>query len=178
MEHDDCRKLSVPRPTLPLPLAMPTMHPASLGWLHAQWLFCIGLSASKAAPMVEAPARTPIPHLSASFSYRDPRLQETLSDFDAAIDWVLSSQHKPHQLEEAILGVIASLDKPASPAGEAKQAFYNQAFGRTLAHRTEFRKQVLSIPQPRTYSGSLSCYLVPRERPASALSATKNPSTA
>ena len=61
------------------------------------------------------------------FSYRDPRLQETLSDFDAAIDWVLSSQHKPHQLEEAILGVIASLDKPASPAGEAKQAFYNQA---------------------------------------------------
>ncbi len=78
------------------------------------------------------------------FSYRDPRLQETLSDFDAAIDWVLSSQHKPHQLEEAILGVIASLDKPASPAGEAKQAFYNQAFGRTLAHRTEFRKQVLN----------------------------------
>lgn len=78
------------------------------------------------------------------FSYRDPRLQETLADFDAAIDWVISSSHKPRQLEEAILGVIASLDKPASPAGEAKQAYYNRVFGRTLEHRTQFRKQVLS----------------------------------
>jgi len=78
------------------------------------------------------------------FSYRDPRLQETLADFDAAIDWVISSEHKPHQLEEAILGVIASLDKPASPAGEAKQAYFNRTFGRTLEHRSQFRKQVLS----------------------------------
>ena len=77
------------------------------------------------------------------FSYRDPRLQETLADFDAAIDWVISTEHKPHQLEEAILGVIASLDKPASPAGEAKQAYFNQVFGRTLEHRGQFRKQVL-----------------------------------
>jgi hypothetical protein len=77
------------------------------------------------------------------FSYRDPRLKETLTDFDAAIDWVISTEHKPNQLEEAILGVIASLDKPASPAGEAKQAYFNRAFGRTLEHRVQFRKQVL-----------------------------------
>jgi len=79
------------------------------------------------------------------FSYRDPRLQETLADFDTAIDWVISTEHKPHQLEEAILGVIASLDKPASPAGEAKQAYFNRTFGRSLEHRAQFRKQVLSI---------------------------------
>lgn len=78
------------------------------------------------------------------FSYRDPRLQETLMDFDAAIDWVVSSEHKAHQLEEAILGVIASLDKPASPAGEAKQAYFNRTFGRTLEYRSQFRKLVLS----------------------------------
>ena len=78
------------------------------------------------------------------FSYRDPRLQETLDDFDAAIEWLITSEHKPHQLEEAILGVIASLDKPASPAGEAKQAYFNRAFGRTLEHRSQFRKQVLN----------------------------------
>ncbi|MEX0963055.1 MAG: insulinase family protein [Pseudohongiellaceae bacterium] len=78
------------------------------------------------------------------FSYRDPRLMETLADFDAAVDWVVSAEHKPQQLEEAILGVIGSLDKPASPAGEAKQAFYNNAFGRTLEYRTQFRKQVLN----------------------------------
>lgn len=78
------------------------------------------------------------------FSYRDPRLQETLTDFDAAIDWVVATEHKPHQLEEAILGVIASLDKPASPAGEAKQAYFNRKFGRSLEYRTQFRKQVLN----------------------------------
>ncbi len=96
------------------------------------------------------------------FSYRDPRLQETLSDFDAAIEWVLSNEHKPHQLEEAILGVIASLDKPASPAGEAKQAYYNNAFGRTLEHRTQFRKQVLhtSTDDLRRVA---ALYLVPKK---------------
>ncbi len=77
------------------------------------------------------------------FSYRDPRLEQTLADFDAAIDWVISGKHRPNQLEESILGVIANLDKPASPAGEAKQAYFNQLFGRTLEHRISFRKQVL-----------------------------------
>jgi Zn-dependent M16 (insulinase) family peptidase len=78
------------------------------------------------------------------FSYRDPRLSETLDDFDRAIEWVISENHPPHQLEEAILGVIATMDKPSSPAGEAKQAFYNRLFGRTIAHRMEFRTRVLN----------------------------------
>lgn len=78
------------------------------------------------------------------FSYRDPRLQETLDDFDRATDWVISNKHQAHQLEEAILGVIASMDKPASPAGEAKHAYYNHLFGRTLDHRMTFRKRVLN----------------------------------
>ena len=77
------------------------------------------------------------------FSYRDPRLTETLDDFDRAVDWVISGSHSPRQLEEAILGVIAAMDKPSSPAGEAKQAFYNRLFGRTLAHRMNFRMAVL-----------------------------------
>ena len=78
------------------------------------------------------------------YSYRDPRLQETLDDFDRVADWVISNNHQPHQLEEAILGVIAGMDKPASPAGEAKQAYYNHLFGRSLAHRMAFRKRVLN----------------------------------
>lgn len=96
------------------------------------------------------------------FSYRDPRLEDTLTDFDAAVEWVISNEHKPHQLEEAILGVIASLDKPASPAGEAKQAFYNRAFGRTLEFRTQFRKQVLhtTLDDLRRVAAQ---YLVPKK---------------
>lgn len=78
------------------------------------------------------------------FSYRDPRLNETLADFDRALDWVLQGKHKENQLEEAILGVIAAMDKPSSPAGEAKIAFYDKLFGRSLAHRLNFRKRALA----------------------------------
>ena len=79
------------------------------------------------------------------YSYRDPRLDETLDDFDRAIDWVLTGRHQPRQLEEAILGVISSMDKSTSPAGEAKRAFYNHVFGRNLEHLMNFRRQVLAV---------------------------------
>ena len=78
------------------------------------------------------------------FSYRDPRLQATLDDFDHAVEWVVSEKHQGHQLEEAILGVIAAMDKPLSPAGEAKQAFYNKLFGSDIEHRMTFRHRVLA----------------------------------
>ena len=79
------------------------------------------------------------------YSYRDPRLGETLQDFDSSIDWLVTSRHEPRLLEEAILGVIGSLDKPGSPAGEAKDAFQNQLFGRTPEIRQAFRQRVLSV---------------------------------
>lgn len=79
------------------------------------------------------------------YSYRDPRLADTLEDFRRAIDWMLGSAHEYSQLEEAILGVISSLDKPASPAGTAKQAFHNELFGRDKAQRAHFRQQILDV---------------------------------
>ncbi|KZX59225.1 peptidase M16 [Halioglobus sp. HI00S01] len=79
------------------------------------------------------------------YSYRDPRLADTLADFDAAIDWLLQGGHDARALEEAILGVIGSLDKPSSPAGEAKQHFHNSLFGRTHAHRKQFRERILAV---------------------------------
>ncbi len=53
------------------------------------------------------------------FTYRDPRLQQSLDDFDAAVAWLVSEAHEPYLLEEAILCVVSTLDKPGSPAGEA-----------------------------------------------------------
>lgn len=79
------------------------------------------------------------------FSYRDPRLTESLNDFDRSIDWLLQSKHEDSQREEAILGIISSLDKPASPAGTAKQAFYSELFGRNKEQRAHFRQQVLEV---------------------------------
>ena len=79
------------------------------------------------------------------YSYRDPRLQETLSDFEGAVDWLLQGGHEARALEEAILGVIGSLDKPSSPAGEAKQHFHNRLFGRTHEQREQFRERILAV---------------------------------
>lgn len=81
------------------------------------------------------------------FSYRDPRLSETLMDFDASIEWLLSKAHGYQHLEEAILGVISSLDKPHSPSGEAKQAFQNKLFGRDDAFQARFRERVLATTE-------------------------------
>ena len=79
------------------------------------------------------------------FSYRDPRLEETLDDFDNAVRWLLEEKHEWRLVEEAILGVISSIDKPASPAGEARDAFFNALYGRTPEQRQRFRQRVLEV---------------------------------
>lgn len=79
------------------------------------------------------------------YSYRDPRLAETFKDFDASIEWLLKTEHQPHQLEEAILGLIASMDKPGSPAGEAITACYALLHARTPAIRKQLRARLLNV---------------------------------
>lgn len=81
------------------------------------------------------------------FSYRDPRLAETLTDFDKSIEWLLGKDHGYQHLEESILGVISGLDKPNSPSGEAKQAFQNLLFGRDDAFQARFRERVLATTE-------------------------------
>jgi Zn-dependent M16 (insulinase) family peptidase len=81
------------------------------------------------------------------YSYRDPRLQETLSDFDKSISWMLQTAVSAKGLEEAVLGVVGSIDKPGSPAGEAKQDYHSNVFGRTLAERRQFRQRVLAVKE-------------------------------
>jgi hypothetical protein len=82
------------------------------------------------------------------YSYRDPRSAETFADFSASLDWILSDQLLQQHLEEAVLGVIGSLDKPGSPAGEALQAYQNQLHGRTPKLRQAFRAAILAVDLP------------------------------
>lgn len=79
------------------------------------------------------------------FSYRDPRMVDTLKDFDKSLQWLMDGQHDWQSVEEAILGVVSSIDRPASPAGEAKQAFHSELHGRSVALREAFRQQVLQV---------------------------------
>ncbi|MBW7470284.1 insulinase family protein [Marinobacter sp. M216] len=79
------------------------------------------------------------------FSYRDPRLAETLDDFDRALEWLQTTDHDYQELEESILGVIGQLDRPRSPAGAARHAFHNKLFGRSPEQRARFRERVLAV---------------------------------
>ncbi|WP_045859341.1 insulinase family protein [Teredinibacter purpureus] len=78
------------------------------------------------------------------YSYRDPRMEETLNDFDRAIDWMLSEKHSSQHLEEAILGIISSIDKSESPAGRAKRLFHADLHGRGIAYRQQMRERILN----------------------------------
>lgn len=96
------------------------------------------------------------------YSYRDPRLADTLTDFDASIAWLLDNDHPWRVVEEAILGVISSLDKPASPAGTAKRHFHNALFGRTPEQHSAFRDAVLQVNQ-RDLKRVAETYLQPEQ---------------
>lgn len=79
------------------------------------------------------------------YSYRDPRLSETLADFDASITWLHEHKHGERELEEAILNVVSGIDKPGSPAGEARSTFQAELFGRTAERRRLFRQRILNV---------------------------------
>ena len=77
------------------------------------------------------------------FSFRDPNLLDTFTAFEKSLDWVTSSKLSSENVEEAVLGVISSLDAPGTPAGEAKQCFHHELFGIKQESRREFRERVL-----------------------------------
>ncbi len=79
------------------------------------------------------------------YSYRDPRMSDTLKDFDASIAWIFDETISEQSIEESILGIVSSLDKPGSPAGEAKQEFHAQLTGRTCEKRSQYREQITQV---------------------------------
>ena len=79
------------------------------------------------------------------FSYRDPRLKETLADFDASIQWLLENEHEEQQLEEAILGVISGIDRPKAPASEYGDRYFMKKYDRTPEDLESYRAAVLKV---------------------------------
>ncbi len=78
------------------------------------------------------------------YSYRDPQLMATFDVFDECIRWAQKGATAA-TIEEAVLGIIASMDAPSSPAGEVRQVFQSLLFDRTEAHRRRWRDQVLAV---------------------------------
>ena len=79
------------------------------------------------------------------YSYRDPNCQATFEHFDNSIDWLLDNDHDAEKLEEAILGLIAGMDKPGSPAGEAVKSCFSTLHGRDKAWQQALRQRLLAV---------------------------------
>ena len=75
------------------------------------------------------------------FSYRDPRCSETFDDFKKSREWSLDKITKD-QLDEGVLGVISSIDKPLSPYGEAISDFMSTLENKDKEKRLKFRSMV------------------------------------
>jgi Zn-dependent M16 (insulinase) family peptidase len=72
-------------------------------------------------------------------------MSETLADFDNSLQWLFDKPIASESIEESILGIISSLDKPGSPAGEAKQEFHAQLTGRTREIREQYRERIIHV---------------------------------
>lgn len=79
------------------------------------------------------------------FSYRDPRLEETLADFARARAWLHDNRHDDRQRVEAIMGVIRSLDQPYTPATQAIRAHFATLQGRGASYREQLRARLLAV---------------------------------
>tara|TARA_B100001115_G_scaffold66094_1_gene48858 strand:- start:462 stop:1376 length:915 start_codon:yes stop_codon:yes gene_type:complete len=77
------------------------------------------------------------------FSYRDPRCLETFNEFQKSREWSLKNITQ-EQLDEGILGVVSSIDKPLSPFGEAMSDFSMNLDKKTIEKRLEIRSSVKS----------------------------------
>ena len=76
------------------------------------------------------------------YSYRDPNIIDTFDAFNSSIEWALKSITE-ERLEEGILNVISSIDKPSSPANEAISDYNSNNNGFSQKMRKSFRKSVL-----------------------------------
>ena len=79
------------------------------------------------------------------YTYRDPRIEGTFDDFSASITWLLNDAKDEGLVEQSILGIIGSMDRPSSPAGEAKQIHHALKSGRTPERRLAYRQGLLSV---------------------------------
>ena len=75
------------------------------------------------------------------FSYRDPKCSETFDEFKNSREWSIKYITE-EQLEEGVLGVISSIDKPLSPFGEAMSDFMSKLDQKSQDERLHFRAKV------------------------------------
>jgi len=87
----------------------------------------------------------PLNGLFAFLSYRDPHLVETLDVYRQVVDGVVAAGVSQTEAEKAVIGAIASLDKPQDPRGRGYTALIRDFAGLTDIGRLRFRNGVLAV---------------------------------
>ncbi|MDO5036717.1 MAG: insulinase family protein [Tissierellia bacterium] len=80
----------------------------------------------------------------ATYSYRDPKLKETLGVYRGMGDFIRQLDLDQRALSDFIIGTMNSFDPHLSPLGKAKLDFSNYLNGIDLAYREELKDQALS----------------------------------
>ncbi len=92
------------------------------------------------------------------YSYRDPRLKETLDVFDGALGWAKAQSWSEDDLERALLGNVSDAVPAIRPADATTRALTRYRRGETESMRAESYKQKLSAT-PSQVQQSLVAYL-------------------
>lgn len=85
--------------------------------------------------------------LSGSFtlaSYRDPHLTETLSVFDATVQFLQNLHVSPEELNKAIIGQMSDFDRYMLPDSKGFASFSRHLIGMTEDRRQKLREEMLA----------------------------------
>lgn len=88
---------------------------------------------------------SPLSGLLAFVSYRDPHIVETLKIYREAVDAIMKRSVSVQDLEKAIIGAVAALDRPMDPAGKGYIAMIREISGLTDEIRLQFRTRILDM---------------------------------
>lgn len=96
------------------------------------------------------------------FSYRDPRLAETLRDFDEALEALRRHPPQGSRLEEAILRTVREIDKPKAFQVDALERYLDELQGRGSEGGQSLRASVLGT-EPGRLRDVAEHYLSPEQ---------------
>ena len=96
------------------------------------------------------------------FSYRDPRLAQTLRDFDGALEALRRNPPQGRRLEEAILRTVREIDKPKAFQIAALERYLDELQGRGSQGGLSLRASVLGA-EPGRLRDVAERYLSPEQ---------------
>ena len=105
------------------------------------------------------------------FSYRDPRLAQTLADFDRALETLGRSPPRGQRLEEAILRTVREIDKPKAFQVDALERFLDELQDPGSRGALALRASVLGA-EPEQLRDVAERYLSPEQGCAGVLAGT------